>query len=188
MNLNYEIANTPTTVIEAMSKSFTGACIALLLDQGKISPDDDLRKYLPEIHPHDSPIRVRHLIRCRSGPWAQWHLVQLAGWSSEPIESPYTSDNLLALFSRPNSLRFEPGLTFRYGSSGYFLLAQIVRRVTGKLLARFAQENLFNPLGMKHTHFTQDATQVVKHRAVGHYRDSDGAWRQWSSNMTAVRG
>ena len=189
-NLNYEVPNTPTTVFEtgSMTKSFTGACIALLLDQGKISPDDDIRKYLPEMHRHDPPIRVRHMIRCRSGLWAQWHLVQLAGWSSEPIESPYSGEDLLTLLSRQKSLPFKPGTKFRYGSSDYFLLGQIVQRVTGKSLAMFAQENLFDPLGMKHTRFTQDPTQVVKHRAVGHYRNADGAWRQWSSNMTAVGG
>lgn len=189
-NLDYEIPNTSQTVFEvgSMTKTFTAACIALLLDQHKISPDDDIRKYIPEIHKHNPPIRIRHLIRCRSGLWAQWHIVQLAGWSSEPIESPYTQDDLLALVAGQKSLPFEPGSRFRYGSTDYFLLGIIVQRVTGQSLADFARNNLFDPLGMSRTYFSQDPTRVVKHRAVGHYRQNNSFWQQWTMNTSTTGG
>ena len=80
-NLDYEVANTPQTIFEiaSASKSFTCACLALLMDQGKIDPNDELRKFVPEMHKFDPPIRIQHLIRCRTGLWDQFHVMPLRG-------------------------------------------------------------------------------------------------------------
>src|SRR5262245_34824739 len=72
-NLEYQVPNTPQTVFEtaSFSKTFTSLCLAFLMDEGKVSPDDDLRKFVPEMHAFDPPVRVRDLVRCRSGLWDQ---------------------------------------------------------------------------------------------------------------------
>ncbi len=191
-NLDHEVLNTPRTVFEigSLAKSFTCACMAVLLDRGKVSPNDDIRRHVPEMHEFDPPIRIRHLIRCRSGIWAQWHITQLAGWPAEPIESPYSEDALLTLLAGQKSLPFEPGSQFRYGTGDYFLLGIIVKRVTGQSLADFARENLFKPLGMSSTFIMDDPARIVRHRAVGYYRHPNGHWMQWmqASNAPGGRG
>src|SRR5215471_9619185 len=154
-NLDYEVPNTPQTIFEiaSASKSFTGACLALLMDQGKIDPDDDLRKFIPGMHKFDPPIRIQHMIRCRTGLWDQFHVMPLVGWDNLPIESPYSETDLLTVLAGQRKLPFEPGTEFHYGSGDYFLLGLVVKRVTGKSLADYARENLFEPLGMTRTFY-----------------------------------
>jgi len=189
-NLDHEVPNTPRTIFEigSFAKSFTCACIAILMDQGRVSPDDDIRQYLPEMHAFDPPIRVRHLLRCRSGLWAQWHIAQLAGWSAEPVEAPYSENDMLTLLSGQKTLPFEPGTEFRYGTGDYFLLGMIVRRVTGQSLADFAKKNLFEPLGMSQTFIMQNPARIVKRRAIGYYRHHKGHWLQWTQSSAAHGG
>jgi CubicO group peptidase (beta-lactamase class C family) len=180
-NLDDQVPNTPQTVFEvaSFSKSITCVCLALLMDQGKVSPEDDIRKFVPEMHPFDSPIRVQDLVRCRSGLWDQLHIAVLVGWDNVPLQSPYTAEDTLAIASGQKHLPFKPGTQFQYGSGDYFLLGLIVQRVSGLSLADFARKNVFQPLGMTRTFFEEDPTRVVEHRAVGHYKHTDGTWRQW---------
>src|SRR5262249_14443276 len=91
-NLDHEAPNTPQTIFEiaSASKSFTCAFLALLMDQGKINPKDDLRKFVPEMHPFDSPVRIEHMIHCHTGLWDNFHVMPLAGWDNLPSQSPYS--------------------------------------------------------------------------------------------------
>ena len=189
-NLDHEVPNTSQTVFEigSASKSVVSACIALLLDEGKIAPDDDVRNFIPELSTHETPIRIKHLIRCRSGTWDHWHAMQLAGWMCEPVESPYSEADALHFLAGQTSLPFEPGTKFKYGSGDYFLLGIVIRRVTGKSLAQFARERLFEPLGMTRTYFEVDSTRMVKGRATGYYRDVDDQWRQWTTHGGGIGG
>ncbi|HIE97621.1 MAG TPA: class C beta-lactamase-related serine hydrolase [Fuerstia sp.] len=161
--------------------------MAILLDQGKISPDDDIRRYVPEMHKFDPPVRIRHMIRCRSGIWAQWHIAQLAGWYAEPTETPYTQNDLLTLLSGQKTLPFEPGSQFSYSTCDYFLMGIIVERVTGLSLADFAKKNLFEPLGMSSTFIMEAPAQIVKRRAVG-YQQTNGQWHQWAQSSAGPGG
>jgi CubicO group peptidase (beta-lactamase class C family) len=185
-NLDDRVPITPKTVFElgSATKSFTCVCMALLLDQGRIAPDDDVRKYLPELPVHDPPIRVRHLIRCECGLWEYFHLMQLAGWN---IDDAYTEGDVWALLARQKP-QFPPGARFAYTSSGYFLMGLMVRRVTGQSLAEFARKNVFEPLGMTATYFDDHPTTVVPHRAVGYNVSHDGAIRRWMMNSSTVGG
>jgi CubicO group peptidase (beta-lactamase class C family) len=180
-NLEYGVPIDKHSIFEmaSASKSFTSACIALLMDQGKIDPDDDIRKFLPEMHAFDPPIRVRHLLRCETGLFAQFHIMPLAGFDNLPIQSPYTQDDLFTLLCGQKRLPFEPGSEFRYGSGDFFLLGLIVERASGQTLAEFARDNLFKPLEMTRTFYETDPTVIVANRAYGHYKDRDGAWRKW---------
>ena len=104
-NLDYEIAITPQTSFDVASvtKSFTSVCLALLMDQGKLRPEDDIRKYLPEMHAFDPPITVGDLLRCHSGLRDYIHLMQLAGWPLEPSWVEYTEPTCFR-FCPPNGL------------------------------------------------------------------------------------
>ena len=192
-HLEHGVPNTTSTRFEIMSasKAFTSACIALLMDQGKIYPEDDIRKFLPELHAFDPPVRIRHMLRCESGLWASVHIMPLAGWENLPRSGTYLKQDLLAVLSGQQTLPFQPGADFQYSSSDFFLLGLVVERVSGQTLAEFAKAHLFGPLGMRDTYFQEDPGRVVKQRAVGHYRDrfrwsSDvvgdaEAWRLWTN-------
>jgi len=172
-NLDYTIPNTPETVfrIGSTSKQFTAACIQILHARGRLSLDDDIREYFPEMPEYEWRVTVRHLIYHTSGIRDYLTLQYLAGVDDEANSSP---EDVVELLSRQKELNFKPGDEFLYSNSGYLLLGEIVRRVSGKTLAQFAKENIFDPLGMKNTHFHYDNTVIVRNRATGYAAAKNG--------------
>jgi len=175
-NLEQNIPISSTTVfsIASTSKQFTATCIALLAGQGKISLDDDIRKYLSKMQEYESPITIRHLIHHTSGLRDYLELMELAGMGEH---DHYTDDEAVEMLLRQKELNFRPGDEFLYSNSGYFLLSAIVERVTGKSLREFAEENIFKPLGMRDTHFHDDHTMIVRNRATGYSPKKNGGYR-----------
>jgi len=180
-NLEYQAPNTPQTVFDvaSFSKSLTCVCLALLMDEGKISPDHNLRKFVPEMYQFDPPIRIQDMVRCRSGLWDQVSLPILVGWENAPLQYPHTEADFLSLLAGQKTLPFKPGSQYRYSSGDYFLLGLIVKRISGQSLAEFALKRVFEPLGMSRTFFEEDPTRVVEQRAVGHYKRVGDAWHLW---------
>lgn len=172
-NLDYNIPITPKTVfrIASTSKQFTAMCIALLEEEGKLFLEDSIRKYIPELPDYASAVKIKHLIYHTSGFRDYLTLQYLAGKGDDDF---YTAEEVLELLARQKALNFKPGDEFLYSNTGYFLLGVIVERVTGKTLAQFAKENIFDPLGMKNTHFHDDHTMIVKNRATGYAPAKNG--------------
>lgn len=172
-NLEHNVPITPTTVfrIGSVSKQFTAACIAILSLQGRISLDDEVRKYVPELPEYEKPITVRHLVHHISGIRDYLTLAEVAALTDDFF---FTPQDTLELLGRQKGLNFLPGEEHYYCNSGYFLMGVIVERVSGKSLNDFAQEHIFGPLGMKNTHFHDDHTMVVKNRAAGYSPTEDG--------------
>lgn len=166
-NLEYGIRNRPSTVfhVASVSKQFTAFAIHLLAQEGKLSLDDDVRKYLPELHDFGKTITIRHLIHHTSGLRDQWSLLMLGGWR---IEDVITEQDILRLVWRQKELNFPPGEEELYSNTGYTLLALIVKRVSGKSFPEFTQERIFKPLGMQHTHFHDKYGFLVKNRAYSY--------------------
>lgn len=167
-NLEYNIPITPSTVfhIGSVSKQFTGFALLLLEEEGRISLDDDIRKYLPEVPVFGDTIRIRHLLRHMSGLREQENLLDLCGISNADV---ITTDHLLKLIRRQKELNFRPGDEIEYCNTGYFLLAQIIERVTGESLRDWTAKRIFTPLGMTHTQFYDDNGRIVKGRAYPYY-------------------
>jgi CubicO group peptidase (beta-lactamase class C family) len=172
-NMEHNVPITPETVfrIGSTSKQFTAACIAILFLQGKLSLDDDIRKYIPELPAYDKPITIRHLIHHTSGIRDYLGLAYLSGKSEDDF---YTPEDTVAMIARQKGLNFVPGDEYLYSNSGYLLLGVIVSRVSGKSLNSFSQEHIFKPLGMNNTHFHDDYTMIVKKRADGHTKSDNG--------------
>lgn len=175
-NLDYDIPNAPEMVyyVGSVSKQFTAAAIALLVLDGKVSLDDDIRKYFPEMPDYGSPITVRHLVHHTSGIRDVYGIMAIAGLRMEDV---YADSEAVALIARQTALNFKPGEAHLYSNSGYFLMAQLVRRVTGMSLREFADERMFRPLGMTHTHFHDDPGHVMKKRAMSYESDGHGGYR-----------
>jgi CubicO group peptidase (beta-lactamase class C family) len=146
---------TPQSVFGAasISKQFTAAAAAIAAEQGYLSLDDDIRKYLTELPDYGRKVVVRDLVHHVSGLRDFNHLIKL---SFKP-DLYRDKNSILALIARQRGLNFAPRAEFSYNNSGYLLLAEIVERATKRSLQAFAAENIFKPLGMSHTYFAQGA-------------------------------
>ncbi len=184
-NLDYNIPISPNTsfYIASTSKQFTAMSIALLAREGKISLDDDIRKYLPEIPQYQSPITIRHLVYHTSGIRDYLDLTGLAGRHTEDVN---TDDDFIKFIARQKNLNFKPGERYLYSNSGYFLLSQIVKRASGKSLRVFADENIFKPLGMVNTRFQDDRSEIIKNRATGYFPRKGGGFSVLITNFDGV--
>jgi CubicO group peptidase (beta-lactamase class C family) len=173
-NLDYNIEITPETVFEigSVSKQFTAACIVLLENEGKLSLDDDIRKYIPEMPKFDEgKITIRNLLHHTSGLRDYLFLMYVSGISYDDY---FTEQIGLDILIRQKELNFIPGSKFSYTNSGYLALAIIVRRVSGKSIGTFAQKNIFDPLEMKNTFIYEDGSKIVKNRAIGYSKEGEG--------------
>lgn len=186
-DLDHDVPIRPETVfhVASISKQFTDAAIVLLAQEGKLSLDDDVRKFVPELPDFGTPITIRHLIHHTSGLRDQWSLLGLAGWrySLDLI----TDQDVLDVMSAQKELNFKPGEKHVYCNTGYTLLAQIVKRVSGKSFREFTTERIFQPLGMTSTHFRDDHAEIVKHIAYGYARgDSEDEFKLSITNFDTV--
>ena len=176
-NLEYSVPMSPATVSEtgSVAKQFTAAAMALLAQQGKLSLDDPVRKYLPEVPDFGAPVTIRQLINHTSGLRDQNEFFDLIGLPMG--RSVHTNDEILEIVSRQKRLNFNPNEEYLYSNTGYTLLAHIVKRVSGQSFAGFTQEHLFRPLGMTNTQWRDDFTRVVKNRATAYEPDGKGSFR-----------
>jgi len=168
---------TPDTIFEAgsVSKQFTAASIAVLASQGKLSLDDDVHKYLPELPDYGVKVTLNHLLHHTSGIKEWSDIVELEGWprTSRAISQDYAAQ---AIF-RQKTLNFVPGAEYSYSNSNYVLLALVVERVSGQSLEAFTRDTLFRPAGMTHTAWRGDFTRIVPGRAQAYAGNGAGGWR-----------
>ena len=168
-NLEYDIPNEPSTIfhIASVSKQFTNFAVLLLAEEGKVSMDDDIRKYIPEVPDFGKRITLRHLATHTSGMRDQWNLLAMAGWRLDDV---ITKEHIMKLVAKQQDLNFEPGEEYLYCNTGYTLLAEVVARVSGDSFAEFTQERIFKPLGMERTLFYDDHEKIVPGRAYSYYK------------------
>ncbi len=172
-NLEYNVPITPTTIfhIASVSKQFTAFSVLLLAKEGKLSLDDDIRKYIPEIQDFGKVITLRHLAHHTSGMRDQWNLLAMAGWRLDDV---ITKEHILKLVSREKELNFNPGDEYLYCNTGFTLLAEVVARVSGQTFAEFTRDHIFIPLKMTNTLFYDDHEKIVKNRAYSFYETPSG--------------
>ncbi|UCC40289.1 MAG: serine hydrolase [Candidatus Aminicenantes bacterium] len=183
-NLEHNIPITSKSVfyIGSVSKQFVSMSIALLAKEGKLSLDDDIRKYLPEMPDYGTPITIRHLIHHTSGLRDYLTLLGIAGIDF----GTYHEDEAVELIARQKELNFKPGEEYLYSNSGYLTLAVIVERASGKSLRNYADENIFTPLGMTSSHFHDDYTMLIKNRATGYFPGGKGKYKNFISTFDCV--
>lgn len=170
---------TADTVFESgsVAKQFTAMAILLLVQQGKISLDDPMRKYLPELPDYGAPLTIRHVLSHVSG-LREWRLV--ATFSGTP-EGTYVLDNydLLRIASRQRALNFDPGTAWSYTNTGFNIATILIERAlgNGKTFEEFTREAIFEPLQMTHTRWRDDFRALVPNRALA-YAFRAGGWIQ----------
>jgi CubicO group peptidase (beta-lactamase class C family) len=176
-DLEHDVALRPDSIFEAgsVSKQFTAAAVLLLAQQGKLSLDDPVRKYFPELPDYGAPLTVRHLLHHTSGLRDWGSIEAIAGWPR--TTRAYTHAHVLDILSRQRALNYPPGTEYSYTNSGYNLAAILVQRVSGKSLSEFTREAIYTPLGMRSTSWRDDFRRVVKGRAIA-YMEGGAAPRQ----------
>jgi CubicO group peptidase (beta-lactamase class C family) len=183
-NLSHGIPITPQTVFDAASvaKQFTGLAVAILVEQGKLSLDEDVRKHLPEVPNFGTPITIRHLIYHTSGLRDWFETLMLSGIAPSDV---ITMDTILAMVRRQRNLDFAPGEEHSYSNTGYNLLAAIIAKVTKQSFREWTDANLFQPLGMMRTHFCDNATEIVPARAAYYTSEVKGQLHEFVSQLAA---
>jgi CubicO group peptidase (beta-lactamase class C family) len=166
-NLEYPVPIVPATVfhIASESKQYVAFCILLLEKEGKLSIDEDIRKYLDYVPDFGHKITIRHLIYHTSGLRDQWQLLANAGWQLDDV---ITQEHVIKLVSKQKALNFIPGEEMMYCNTGYTLMAEIVKKVSGLSLREYADKNIFQPLGMNDTHFHDNYQEIVPGRAYSY--------------------
>jgi CubicO group peptidase (beta-lactamase class C family) len=166
-DLEHNISITPNSVfnIASVSKQFVAMSLLLLEEEGKLSFDDNIRIYLPELPEYFAPITIRNLIHHTSGIpdyELRWNI------EGKDFLNCTTEDELYKQICSQEKLDFKPGEKHQYSNSGYFLAGLIVKRASGKSLKDFAEEKIFKPLGMKNSLFLDDNRTIIKNRAFGY--------------------
>jgi CubicO group peptidase (beta-lactamase class C family) len=173
-DLEHDAKNTGETIFEAgsVSKQFTAAAVLLLARDGKLSIDDPVRKYVPELPDYGKPLTIRHMLNHTSGLRDWGSVAAIAGWPR--TTRVHTHAHVLDIAQRQRSLNFPSGTRYSYSNTGYNLAAIIVSRVSGMTFAEFSRTRIFEPLGMAHTSWRDDFTRVVKGRAIAYSAERGG--------------
>jgi CubicO group peptidase (beta-lactamase class C family) len=185
-DLAHDVKVTGATVfyVGSISKQFTAAALLMLVRDGKISLDDPIRKYVPELPNFGVPITLRQLLHHTSGLRDWQGLLFFDGWRLFETDLVKV-DDVLHLMSRQKDLNFAPGSEFNYSNTNYVLLAQVVARVSGQSFPNFTASRLFKPLGMVHTHFRDNHAEVVKNLARA-YEQKNGSFEVSEPNFDTV--
>lgn len=172
-NLDYGIPVTPQSVFDVASvnKQFVAASISMLELEGKLSIEDDVRRWLPELPAYERPIRLRHMIYHTSGLRDYLTLFPLAG---RDHYFPISLAQILDMMSRQRALNFPPGDRSEYSNTAYMLLALVIERASGQSLAEFADQRIFAPLGMDGSLMYDNYEAIIPRRAIGYDRHDDG--------------
>jgi CubicO group peptidase (beta-lactamase class C family) len=174
-HLEYDVPITADTIfhVASVSKQFTAISIVLLEQESKLSLEDDVHKYLPELPDYGHSVTIRQLLQHTSGIRDQWQTLSLAGWRLDDV---ITQKQILRMMFRQRELNFTPGTQHLYSNGGFTLLAEIVARISRKAFPEFADERIFRPLGMTRTHFHDDHLRLVPGRAYS-YDATGGGYR-----------
>ncbi len=167
--------------IASIAKQFTAACIWNLINEKKISLDDDIRKYIPEFPSYGNKILVRHMLNHTSGIRNYHAIMELAGFDYD--KQFHDNQTILELACKQKGLNNAPGEKVIYGNTGYTLLAIIIERITGQNLNEYAKKNIFLPLGMNNTFYRTDSASIIPNRALGYVLNDMGKYEPQSSNQ-----
>src|SRR5215211_5897549 len=174
-SLEHGVALSPRSVLDvgSISKQFTAMSILLLQKEGKLSVDDPIRKYIPEMPAYADKVTLRRALSQTSGLRDLYVM-----WGQTGRTFAGDTVDALRIITRSAEPNYEPGARYLYTNSGWILAAQIVYRLTGKTLAQFAEERIFAPLGMRDTRYLADAAVIIPNLATAYSpRQGGGGFR-----------
>jgi len=184
-NLEHNIPIKPNSVfdIASVSKQFCGMAIGILIQEGKLTEEDDIRKYLPDFPEYGKPITVGNLLHHTSGIRDWPTLLLAAGFQFDDVIS---FDHLVNIIYNQKELSFETGSESVYSNSNYTLLVRILEVITGDGFDMWCRQNLFQPLDMNDTHFHLDHRRIVKNRVDSYTPIGGNLFMRNANNLCAV--
>jgi CubicO group peptidase (beta-lactamase class C family) len=179
-NLELNVPMQPDMVfrIGSITKQFTAVAILQLMEQGKLSLQDDIIKFIPDYPTQAYTITIEHLLTHTSGIKSYTGVPEIM----KNIRMDMKPEELIAQFKN-QPMEFAPGTKWNYNNSGFFLLGYIIEKVTGKTYAEYIQENFFTPLGMISSCYGSD-TKIIRNRAYGYQPGDDGVVNSDYCSMT----
>jgi len=159
----------------SIGKQFTAFAIALLEHEGKLSINDDIRNYIPEIYDFGESISIQNLLNHSSGLREIADILEISG---KRCNGPFSKEDVIKLICRQKELNFKPGTEYFYCNTGYILLAEIIERVTNKPYIEWITENIFKPLGMNNTYIYHDPDDFVNDYAWSYTLDNDRNYKK----------
>lgn len=173
---NKELINSSTRLnICSIGKQFTAFAIALLEQKGELSFDDDIRKYLPEVHDFDSKISIQNLLNHSSGLREIADILEISG---KRCDGPFSKKDVMNLIYLQRELNFKPGSEYLYCNTSYILLAEIIERITQKSYIEWITENIFKPLEMNNTYVYHDPNNFISDFAWSYKLGSNGSFQK----------
>ena len=186
LELGVPLSSQSVFYMGSVAKQFTAASVVLAAEQGFLSLDENIRKYIPELPDYGQPVTLRQILHHTSGFRDVLGVLYLSG--RDPADL-HTKNELIDIVARQKALNFNPGDEYLYSNTNYFLLAEVVSRATKKPFSEFAAENIFQPLGMVHSRFYDDHTLVVPGRIPAYAPGKNGSFLvDWSTNYDTVGG
>jgi CubicO group peptidase (beta-lactamase class C family) len=186
LELGVPLSSESVFYMGSVSKQFTAASVVLAAEQGYLSLDDDIRKWVPELPDYGKTVTLREMLHHTSGFRDVLGLLALSGRDSQDI---HPTAEVLDLVAHQKALNYAPGDEFLYSNTNYFLMSVVIPRATGKSLSQFAEENIFKPLGMSHTRFYDDRSVVLPGRVAAYEPRANGGFRvDWSTSFDMVGG
>lgn len=182
-NLNDSVLIGPQSRFNIASngKQFTALAVLLLADQQKLQPDDDIRKYFPNLLPAvKEKISIQNLLTHTSGirdVYDLWSLQGITWW-----KQTFSNTDALALLLRQQELNFTPGTRYSYSNSNYMLLALLVEKVAGESFVAYTTK-MFRALNMPHTSFESDYKNIQEPIARPYFNFDTWTTYNWVTNM-----
>lgn len=163
-NLEYDIPVKTATIFDvaSVSKQFTGLAISILVQEGKIDLNADIKQYLPDMANYGQKVTIQQLLHHTSGIRDCFDALVVAGWRWDDV---FSFQDVMKMAKQQKELNFKPGSQFSYCNTEYNLLQEIVERVSGKPFPEWTDEHLFEPLGMTNSHFVKDFSRIIKNIA-----------------------
>jgi CubicO group peptidase (beta-lactamase class C family) len=172
LELNVPLRTDHVFRIGSVTKQFTGAAILKLAEDGKLSLQDELTKFLPDYPTLGKKITVEHLLTHTSGIKSY---TDLEKWTPQEHRRDFTPSELVDYFKN-EPMDFDPDAQWNYNNSGYILLGCIIEKASGKTYAEYIADQFFKPLGM-HSSYYGDTKPLIKNRAAGYSQnDVDGTY------------
>lgn len=195
-NIEHQIPLSSKSVFRmaSVSKQFTGFAVLLLADQGKIDLDDDIRQHLPDLNEYGVKVTINSMLGHFSG-MADYDtlnkllpkpLLSIAGGPFRLGDEDYLTNEEYYDVIRSLPLEYQPDTKQAYSNFAYYLLSELVARVSGMSMRAFTTKYMFEPLGMKSTFFADDMREIVPNRAEGYRTFEDIGLKRYETNIFVV--
>jgi len=185
-NLEYRVPVSDSTLfnLASVSKQFTAYLALLLEKEGKISLDDPIDLYIPELKNYGHDVTIRQMLHHTSGIPSTDNLVLFAGLS---LEMPWDAEDEMNLLLSYQKLNYKPNEEHLYSNSGYFLMARIIEKAEGKPFSICMHEKVFKPLNMKTALIYDSPGKIISNRAAG-YGNSGGNYAEKNTKGSSITG